>query len=150
LLVLALILAGCGGAGNSNWQQVQGSGFRFLAPSAWKVSGATASNGPVDRVQVNEFRLVHPYVRAKQVAAAKELDGVATRLAKQLKGKVSTRRTLEVNGLDARGYVIDHNGLIEEFTFVLRGRQEYELVCRRTRGADDTACRELVTSFHAA
>jgi adenine C2-methylase RlmN of 23S rRNA A2503 and tRNA A37 len=89
-------------------------------------------------------------VRAKQVAAAKELDGVAARLAHQLKGKVSSRRTLEVNGLDARGYAIDHNGLIEEFTFVLRGRQEYELVCRRTRGADDTACRELVTSFHVA
>ena len=147
--MLALILAGCGGAGNSNWQQVQGSGFRFLAPAAWKVNGATASNGPVDRVQVNEFRLVHPYVRTEKAAAAKELDSVAVRLAQQLKGKISSRRTLEVNGFDARGYAIEHNGLTEEFTFVLRARQEYELLCRRTQGADDTACRELVTSFHA-
>lgn len=150
MLVLALILAGCGGAGNSNWQQVQGSGFRFLAPAGWEVNGATVSNGPIDRVQVNEFRLVHAYVHAKQAAAAKELDSVAARLAQQLKGKVASRRTLEVNGLDARGYTIDHKGLTEEFTFVLRGRQEYELLCRRTQGADDTACRELVTSFRVS
>jgi hypothetical protein len=147
LLVLALILAGCGGAGNSNWQQVQGSGFRFQAPAGWKVVGVTASNGPVDRVQVNEFRLVHAYVHGKQAAAAKELDGVATRLAQQLKGKVTSRRTLEVNGLDARAYAIVHRRLAEEFTFVLRGQHEYELVCRRSVGTDAAACRELVASF---
>jgi hypothetical protein len=113
------------------------------------VVGVTASNGPIDRVQVNEFRLVHAYAPAKQAAAAKELDSVAARLAQQLKGKVSSRRTLEVNGLDARGYAIDHGGLTEEFTFVLRGQHEYELFCRRAAGADDAACRELVTSFRA-
>ena len=147
MVVLALILAGCGGAGSSNWQQVRGSGFRFQAPVGWKVVGATASNGPIDRVQVNEFRLVHAYVHAKRVATARELDGVAARLAQQLKGKVSSRRTLEVNGLDARWYAIDHEGLTEEFTFVLRRQHEYELLCRRATGADDTACRELLTSF---
>jgi len=147
LLVLALILTGCGGAGNSNWQQVQGSGFRFQAPAGWKVVGVTASNGPVDRVQVNEFRLVHAYVHAKQAGAAKELDGVAVRLAQQLKGKVTSRGTLEVNGLDARTYAIVHKGLAEQFTFVLRGQHEYELLCRRAAGADDAACRELVSSF---
>jgi hypothetical protein len=147
LLLLALILAGCGGSGNSKWQQVQGSGFRFLAPAAWKVTGAMASNGPVDRVQVNEFRLVHAYVHAEQTAVAKELDGVAVRLAQQLKGKVTSRRTVDVNGLDARAYGIVHGGLAEEFTFVLRGQREYELLCRRAVGADASACRELVTSF---
>jgi hypothetical protein len=147
LLVLALILTGCGGAGNSNWQQVQGSGFRFQAPAGWKVTGATASHGSVDRVQVNEFRLVHPYVHAKQAGAAKELDSVAVRLAQQLRGKVMSRRTVEVNGLDARAYSIVHGGLAEEFTFVLRGQREYELLCRRAVGANAAACRELVASF---
>jgi hypothetical protein len=147
LLVLALILAGCGGAGNSNWQQVHGSGFRFQAPAGWKVVGVTASNGPVDRVQVNEFRLVHGYVHGKQAATNKELDGVAARLAQQLKGKVTSRRTLRVNGLDGRAYGIVHGELAEEFTFVLRGKREYELLCRRAIGADATACRELVASF---
>jgi hypothetical protein len=106
-----------------------------------------ATNGSIDRVQVNEFRLVHAYQRAKKAAAAKELDGVAARLAQQLKGTVTSRRTLEVAGLDARAYAIDHKGLTEEFTFVLRGLREYELLCRRTQGADDADCRELVTSF---
>ena len=147
MLVLALILAGCGGSGNSNWQQVHGSDFRFRAPADWAVAGTSASNGPIDRVQVHEFRLVHPYVHVKRAAANKELDSVADRLAQQLKGKVTSRRTLEVNGLDARGYEIDHKGLTEEFTFVLRGKKEYELLCRRAAGGDDAACRELVTSF---
>ena len=150
LLVLACILAGCGGAGNSKWQQVQGGGFSFEAPAGWKVVGATASNGPIDRVQVNAFRLVHAYVHAKQAAAARELDGVAERLARQLKGTVASRRTLRVDGFDARGYSIDHNGLTEEFTFVLRGQREYELLCRRSAGVGDAACRELVVSFRAA
>jgi hypothetical protein len=147
LLVLALILAGCGGAGNSNWVQVRGSGFRFQAPAGWKVVGATASNGPIDRVQVNEFRLVHAYLHVKQAATVRELDGVAARLAQLQKGKVARRRTLEVNGLDARWYAIDHEGLTEELTFVLRRQHEYELICRRATGADGAACRELVTSF---
>ena len=71
-------------------------------------------------------------------------------LAQQLKGKVSSRRTLEVNGLDARGYAIDHEGLTEEFTFVLRGQREYELLCRRAVGTDAAACRELVASFRVS
>ncbi len=145
--MLALILAGCGGGGNSSWQQVQGSGFRFQAPAGWTVAGTAASNGPIDRVQVNAFRLLRPYAHARQAAAARELDSVAARLAQQLKGKVSSRRTLEVGGLDARSYAIDHNALTEEITFVLQARREYELLCRRAQGADDSACRELVASF---
>jgi hypothetical protein len=149
LLVLALILAGCGGGGNSKWQQVQGSGFRFQAPAAWTVSGSAASLGPIDRVQVNVFRLQRPYSHKRLAAAAKELDNVANDLAGQLKGKVTSRRTLRVDGLDARGYAIDHNNLTEEITFALRGRHEYELLCRRAVGGDDSACRELVAGFRA-
>jgi hypothetical protein len=147
LLVLALILAGCGGAGNSKWQQVQGRNFLFQAPAAWAVVGTAASKGRVDRVQVSEFRLLHAYKRSELAAATKELDGVATRLAQQLKGRVAGKRTLEVGGYDARMYAIDHDSLTEEITFVLQGPHEYELLCRRAQRADDSACRELIASF---
>jgi hypothetical protein len=57
------------------------------------------------------------------------------------------RASLGVAGLDARSYAIDFRGKIEEITFVLKGRREFELLCRRRAGADDAACRELVDSF---
>src|SRR5215831_21120204 len=65
-LVVALILAGCGGGGSTNWQQVQGNGFVFNAPSGWTVDGAAATNGDVDRVEVVVFRLVRPYERPRR------------------------------------------------------------------------------------
>jgi hypothetical protein len=151
LLVLALILAGCGGGGgdggNSKWQQVQGDGVSFQAPAGWKVAGNAASKGRIDRVQVTPFKLRRAYAHAQLAAAVKELDDVADGLAKQQKGKVTRRRTLQVAGFDARAYAIDYQGLTEEITFVLRDKREYELLCRRAKGADDSACRRLVSSF---
>ena len=150
MLVVALILAGCGGSGSGNWQQVQGDGFTFEAPDSWTVTGAAATSGAVDRVEVLEFRLVRPYDPARRAATSRELDGVADRVAAQLKGSVSSRRSLEVATLDARSYSIDFGGKVEEITFVLNGRREYELLCRRSAGADDTACARLLASFAVA
>jgi hypothetical protein len=147
LLVGALILAGCGGGGNSNWQQVRGHGFGYSAPAAWTVSGAAATSGPVDRVEVLVFRLVRPYDPAQRALTVLELDRVASRIAAQLKGSVSSKRSLEVAGLDARSYTIAFAGKTEEITFVLDGQREYQLLCRRPAGASDEPCVELLDSF---
>ena len=144
---MALILAGCGGGGSTNWQQVQGNGFVFNAPSGWTVDGAAATNGDVDRVEVLVFRLVRPYERARRAAVARELDRVASGVASQLKGSVRSKRSLEVDGRDARSYVIDFGGKTEEITFVLDHRSEYQLLCRRTASGDDASCAELLRSF---
>jgi hypothetical protein len=85
--------------------------------------------------------LVHPFKHAERGAVARELDSVAAQLAGQLQGKVVSRRTATVGGRDARAYVIDHDSLTEEITFVLQGKREYELLCRRAQGGDDAACR---------
>jgi len=147
LLVGALILAGCGGGGNSNWQQVRGNGFGYSAPAAWTVSGAAATSGPVDRVEVLVFRLVRPYDPAQRALTVLELDRVASRIAAQLKGAVSSKRSLEVAGLDARSYTVAFARKTEEITFALDGQREYQLLCRRAAGAGDGPCVELLATF---
>ena len=145
---MALILAGCGGGGKVNWQQVQGNGFVFNAPVGWAVDGAAATNGRVDRVEVLVFRLVRDYEPARRAAVARELDRVASGVASQLGGSVRSRRSLQVDGLDARSYQIDFDEKTEEITFVLNGRHEYQLLCRRAADGDDAPCVELRQSFH--
>lgn len=149
MLAVALILAGCGGGGSDNWQQVRGDGFRYNAPADWVVDGTAASAGAVDRVEVRIFRLVRPYDPARRAATARELDRVAAGIAAQLKGSVSSRRSLQVGGLDARSYALAFDGKVETITFVLQDRREYQLLCRRTQDGDDAPCAELLRSFEA-
>jgi hypothetical protein len=147
LFLVCVILAGCGGSGSGKWQQVQSGALRFDAPAGWSVSGATASDGPVNRVGVTAFRLLRPYDPARRPAVARELDGVAARLAKELGGTVRAGEWLTVGGLDARGYAIGFADKTEEITFVLEGRNEYQLLCRRVASTSDDACRRLVETF---
>ena len=149
MLAVALILSGCGGGGSSNWQQVRGDGFHYNAPAEWIVDGTAATSGPVDRVEVLVFRLLRPYDPARRVATARELDRVAAGIAAQLKGSVSSRRSLEVGGLDARSYAVAFDGKVERLTFVLQDRREYQLLCRRSAAGDDAPCAELLRSFEA-
>jgi hypothetical protein len=147
LLVLCAILAGCGGSGSGKWQQVESGALRFDAPAAWSVSGASASDGPVNRVEVMTFRLLRAYDRARRAGVGHELDGVADRLAKELGGSVRVRAWVAVGGLDARTYTVGFADKIEEITFVLDGRDEYQLLCRRAAAASGDACRRLVETF---
>jgi hypothetical protein len=153
LLVLAGILAGCGGGGKPepSTQIVNGAGYAFAAPAGWTVTrskgSSAAANGDVDRVEVLTFRLVRPYVASRFRAAARELDSVIARIAAQLDGHVTQRRTIRVAGRKVRSYVIAYDGKTQEITFVLDGRQEHQLLCRRLATGGDEACRSLLSSF---
>jgi hypothetical protein len=146
-----LILAGCAGGGGGNSQRVTGAGYSFSAPGAWTVTHAAgpvaASSGPVDRVQVEVFRLVRAYRGELLVAASRELDRVAHRLAAGLGGRVASRVAARVAGHDARSYRIVYGKRVDEITFVLDDRREYELLCRRSLEESDAFCRMLVESF---
>jgi hypothetical protein len=157
LVAVAVILSGCGGGGTTEppAQTVQATGYRFEAPAGWKVSreqgSAAAASGKVDRIEVRTFRLARPYQPARFRAATRELDSVISQIATQLEGQVTRRRTLDVAGRKARSYVITYGDperrKTQEITFVLVGRQEHQLSCRREVGADEEPCEALLESF---
>ena len=103
-------------------------------------------------VSVTVFNLVRPYRAALWSRAAGELDGVARTLAAGLSGHVDAARTVSVAGARARQYDLSYerNGaaLRQRITFVLRGRREYQLLCRwAAASGEPAACRLLLASF---
>jgi hypothetical protein len=137
---------------------VRGNGFAFSTPENWLVThsplGASASpeQGSETTVSVTVFRLVRPFRPALWQRASGELDRVAARLAGQLHGQVRKRSTVQVGHIRARRYELSYerNGtaLRQRITFALRGRREYELLCRwRASDAEPDACRLLASSF---
>ena len=129
-----------------------GKGFEFQAPAGWEVTRerglVAASSGEVDRVEVRTFPLAKPYDPARFDEVTGELDTIASRLAGQLSGRVVSRETVQVAGRDARAYRIDYPDRTQELAFVLVGRREYQLLCRRPAGDEPgEACTLLVESF---
>jgi hypothetical protein len=151
-VVPLLILAGCGGSTSVKTQTVTGAGFRFEAPAGWNVvrkgESVAAVNGDVNRVEVHRFTLEKPYRPALFAAAANELNGVVNRLAGQLAGTVASQSTSEVGGRKARSYTIEYGpGKSQQIAFVLEGRKEFQLLCRRADSASNDPCAQLFSTF---
>jgi hypothetical protein len=115
-----LILAGCGGSANP---------------------GKTA-----DLVRVTTFPLAKPYDPSLFDEVKPEVERVAQRLATKLKASV-TERTVTVAGEPALQFDLEHGDVVEQVTFVLQGKKEYQLYCRRAKGGDAAACERLVAEF---
>jgi hypothetical protein len=157
--LLVLAASGCGGGGGGSaetapaaGQEVKGPGFVFRAPEEWqktvRATSASAQENPSTLVSAVVLPLVKPYRIALFPQAAKELDRVADTYAANVKGTVSSRRTVEVAGRQAREYRIAHGGLVDLITFVLRGRRNYQLTCRwRESDGEPDACGQLAASF---
>ena len=152
MLAVVFILAGCTGGKKSDVQTVVGKGFTFSAPVGWTVERkptvVAASSGAVSRIEVSTFTLVKPYRPALFDASSRELDKVATELASQIAGEVVSSSTVSIGGRKARSYVVDY-GETKSMTiaFVLQGKREYELLCRRTASQPDTVCAAFFESF---
>jgi hypothetical protein len=151
----AIILAGCGGSGapKEQWASVSGRGFRFEAPAGWKVShgpARTAASRDSELVQVATFSLIKPYSDALFDRVARELSVRMRTLAAQTGGKLTGSGTVTVDGTRSHSYDVDVGDHVDRYTFVLRGKREYQLLCRRRSSSGDGFCRRLETSFTPA
>jgi len=153
LCLAALILAGCGGAARQKGELVRGNGFSFEVPSGWHVvaGGArtSASHGP-ELVQVSTFPLQKPYSDALFDAVSKELSTRMHDLARQEGGTASESGTVTAGGVRSHSYRVTAGSYVDEYTFVLRGKREYQLLCRRNTSSGESFCNGLIRTFSAA
>jgi hypothetical protein len=103
-------------------------------------------------VSVSVFPLIRAYRAALFPAVTKELDTTAAQLATRLHGKVVSSKTVDVAGDKVRQYQIAYSsggqGYEQLITFVLRGKTEYQLLCRWTQSEKEPdACTRLVKTF---
>jgi hypothetical protein len=164
VIVAPCALAACGGGSKaaqpSGNDVAKGPGFRFEAPAGWTTkttaSAAEAEQGAAgtSAVSATVFTLQKPYSPKLFPAAAKELDRVAAKLAAQSRTTLSERRTVTVDGGQIRAYRLTVHpaagaSFDERIGFVLRGRREYQLLCRAPVGSGDPdgACALLFSTF---
>jgi hypothetical protein len=166
VFLLAALLAGCGGGGGSGssgtteaeGQRVVGPGFTFSAPTSWHVSrqprAVTVKPGGDEPTlaSVTTLTLRGKYRPALFAKVSKELDAVTDTLAGKLKGKVIARRNVVTSAIRARQYDLAYEkggtGLVDRITFVLRGTDEYYLLCRwRADAGQPDACGLLLRTF---
>jgi hypothetical protein len=154
-LAVLPILAGCGGSGHLNRPavRVSGSGFAFTVPAGWKVTrggqGVEVAKGH-DLLRVATFPLVHVYRDGLFRAVEPELGARMRVLAGQSGGSLSPPTTVTVDGMRSHSYTVDDKGDVDRYTFVLRGKREYLLICRRRSSDGEAACRQLLASFRVA
>ena len=146
------ILTGCGGssARQATAQSVSGPGFSFDAPAGWKVTAGTArasASHADELVQVVAFPLLKPYSPALFAKVEVELRTRMHQLATQTGGTVSGSATVTAAGIRSHSYDVTVADHVDEYTFVLRGLREYQLLCRRKSSSADDTCRALLTSF---
>jgi hypothetical protein len=161
--LVCVLVAGCGSS--SKPKPVAGpvvhvatAAARFSVPKGWKVSRTptTVSAAPSETgdlfVSVSTFRLIRAYQPSLWAKVVPELDRAATQLAMQLKGVVDASRTVTAAGARARQYDISFkrgsSDVKEQITFALRGRREFELLCRWSASTPEpSACGLLVSDF---
>jgi hypothetical protein len=155
-------LAACGGGGGGKNQPsvrtIRGSHVVFQAPFAWHVrrrgNEFAAFPKPIapELMSVSVFPLLHAYRPALFAAVRRELDGAARQLATRLRGHVVSSATTIVAGIRSRQYVLFYSSGAHDFreriTFVLRGKTEFQLLCRWDASkAEPDYCRQLTRSF---
>jgi len=101
---------------------------------------------------VTALTLRAKYTPALYAKVSKELDAVTKALAHKLNGKVIGRRDVITSGIRARQYDVayekDGQGLVDRITFVLKGKDEYYVLCRWLADQGEPgACGLMLRSF---
>lgn len=111
-----------------------------------RTAHALAASRGDSQVSVTRFTLLKPYEPKLFDRTARELDGVASKLAARSGGKLDESVTTVVDGRKIRAYRYADKGTPMRIGFVLIGRREYQLVCSGDTG---DPCTLLFTSFTA-
>lgn len=146
---VAVMVAGCGGSPVEKPQRVTAGGYRFSAPKDWRVMRtrvAVTATGGDELVQVSSFPLAKPYRRALFAKVAPELEAQLGKATASVGGTVASAGAVTAAGVRSHVYRVTVAGHVDEYTFVLVGRREYQLLCR-SKQAGSAACRQLQTSF---
>jgi hypothetical protein len=149
------ILAGCGGSSSPavRSERVSGPGFSFRAPAGWKIGRSPgrvwAARGS-ELVQVASFPLARRYTSDLFTKVEVELGARMRQVASENGGTLSGPETVTAAGIRSHAYSVTAADRVDEYTFVLRGRREYQLLCRKTGSAGDGACATLLASFSPA
>jgi hypothetical protein len=128
---------------------VSRQGIHFRAPADWKVTvanGRTTAKDGASFVQVATFPLVHTYTVGLFTKVQSELALRMAEVAKQGGGTVGAHSVVIVDGAKSHSYEVSIGDRIDRYTFFLRGKREFLLVC----SADAGVCDELAASFSPA
>jgi hypothetical protein len=106
----------------------------------------TASSGS-ELVQVATFPLAKPYSVALFPTVRKELATRMAQVAKESGGTITGRSVATPAGIKSNVYEVRVGDHVDEYVFVLRGKREYQLLCRRKASSSEDFCAKLVSSF---
>lgn len=110
----------------------------------------TSASQDSELVQVATFPLVKPYRAALFGRVAGELRSRMQQVAQQSGGSVTGDTTVTAAGIRSHAYDVAVGDHVDEYTFVLRGKREYLLLCRRKASSSGDACDQLVRTFELA
>jgi len=109
----------------------------------------SASKGG-DLVQVATFSLLKAYSPALFERVERELHMRMQQIAAQTGGTLSGSSTVTAGGIRSPSYQVTAGDRLDEYTFVLQGKRDYQLLCRRVKSSGADACDRLVKSFEPA
>jgi hypothetical protein len=98
-------------------------------------------------VQVSTFPLMKRYEDRLFGRVATELRSRMRDIARQTGGKLGVEQTVTADGVRSHAYDVTAGERVDRYTFVLSGKREYLLLCRRTSADGVPVCARLVTSF---
>ncbi len=101
-------------------------------------------------VQVAAFPLVKAYDPALFAKVSSELALRMEQIAQQTGGTVTKVETVAPAGIKSHSYRVTVGSHVDQYTFVLRGKREYQLLCRRRSSSSDVFCKRLISSFTPA
>lgn len=113
-----------------------------------KTQGATTTAArDSELVQVATFPLARPYTDALFAKVQTELATRMAQVAKVSGGTISGRSVASPGGIKSHVYDVRVGDHVDRYVFVLRGRREYQLLCRRKVSSKEDFCQQLVASF---